>query len=172
MKKLKSHGSGRLKLSDFAEIGKNVIIERNALVFHPENIYIGDDVYIGHYAVLKGYYKNKMVIGSGTWIGQLCFFHSAGGLIIGNNVGIGPGVKIITSAHKGDIMEKPVLHSAIEFKKVIIEDDSDIGVGAIILPGVTIGKGAVIGAGSIVTKDVSPYTVVAGNPAKIIKRRD
>lgn len=54
---------------------------------------------------------------------------------------------------------------------IIIDDDVWIGAGAIILTGVTIGKGSVIAAGSIVTKDVEPYTIVGGNPAKLIKKR-
>ncbi len=168
---IKSHGDGSFKRSQFWGVGCNVIFEKGVLVFHPENIYIGDNVYIGHYSILKGYYKNRMIIGKGTWIGQQCFFHSAGGLSIGDNVGIGPGVKIITSSHKLTDMNIPVLHAPVEFRKVIIENDCDIGTGAIILPGVTIGRGAVIGAGSVVTKDVKPYKVVAGVPAMILRQR-
>ncbi|GAH14691.1 unnamed protein product, partial [marine sediment metagenome] len=129
-----------------------MIIEPGALVFHPENIEIGNDVYIGHYSILKGYYRNKMIIGAGTWIGQQCFFHSAGGLTIGRNVGIGPGVKIITSFHGEEGTHVPILHSHIEIAPVIIEDDCDIGVGTIVLPGVTIGRGAQVGAGAVLTR--------------------
>ncbi len=168
---MKSHGDGKFKRSDFAKIGKGVILEKGVLIFHPENIAVGGDVYVGHNAIIKGYYKNKIRIGTGTWIGQQCFLHGAGGLTIGKNVGIGPAVKIITSSHKADSRKKPVLHTSIEFKKVVIEDDCDIGVGAIILPGVTIGEGAIIGAGSIVTKDIPPYSIAVGNPARVIKTR-
>ena len=168
---MKSHGKGTIRRSAFASIGKNVIFERGALVFHPENIYIGDNVYIGHYAILKGYYKNKMLIGSGSWIGPQSFLHSAGGLSIGKNVGIGPGVKIITSHHKAANLTKPILHSGLLFKKVTIEDSSDIGVGTVILPGVTIAKGAIIGAGSVVTKDIPAHCIALGNPARVLRRR-
>lgn len=166
-----SHGSGQFERSQFRCIGNGVVIEPGVLVFHPENIEIADDVYIGHYTILKGYYRGRMLIGSGTWIGQQCFLHSAGDLLIGSNVGIGPGVKIITSFHAEEGISKPILHSRIEFAPVVIEDDADIGVGAIILPGVTIGKGAQVGAGAVVTRDVSEYTVVAGVPARIIRKR-
>jgi len=171
MKIPKSHGSGAFKRSQFAKIGKGVIFEKGVLVFHPENIDVGDNIYIGHYSIIKGYYRNRIKIGSGTWIGQQCFFHGAGGLIIGKNVGIGPAVKIITSSHAADDRMLPVLHTSLVFGKVTIEDDCDIGTGAIILPGVTIGKGAVIGAGAIVTRDIMPYSVAVGNPAKVIKKR-
>jgi len=171
MKSPHSHGSGQFSIDQFAKIGRGVIIESGVLVFHPENIELGDDVYIGHYTILKGYFKNKMVIGSGSWIGQQCFFHSGGGIRIGQNVGIGPGAKIITSYHAEEVISKPILHSHIEFSPVVVEDGSDIGIGAIILPGVCIGRGAQIGAGAVVTKDVAEYTIVAGVPARIVRMR-
>jgi acetyltransferase-like isoleucine patch superfamily enzyme len=166
-----SHGSGLFKSEDFLELGENVIFESGVLVFHPENIRILSHVYVGHYTILKGYYKNLMEIGNGTWIGQQCFFHSAGGIVIGANVGIGPGVKILTSSHTVDELDKPILHSTIDFAAVTIEEDSDIGVGAIILPGVHIGRGVQVAAGAVVTSDVEEFTIVSGVPAKVIRKR-
>lgn len=167
----RSHGSGRFKLSQFARLGKGVVIEPGVLVFHPENISLEDEVYIGHYTILKGYYKNQIIIGAGTWIGQQCFLHGAGGITMGKNVGVGPGVKIITSAHAEEGRDKPILHSRIDFAPVVVEDDVDIGIGAIITMGVTIRKGAQIGAGAVVTRDVSAYAVHAGVPAKQLRMR-
>ena len=166
-----THGTGLFERSQFRSIGENVIFERGILVFHPENITIGHNVYIGHNTILKVYYKNEFVIGAHTWIGQGCFFHSAGGITIGEAVGIGPMVKIISSLHKMDDLSKPILFQDIEPKGVSIESGSDIGIGAIILPGVSIGEGAVIGAGAVVTRTVPPYAIAAGNPAQIIKYR-
>jgi len=167
----RSHGNGKFKIEDFKKIGENVIFEKGVLVFHPENISIGSNVYIGHNTILKGYYKNEMIINGHTWIGQCCFFHSAGGINIGQGVGIGPMVKILTSVHKEAELSMPVLFSDLNFEKVIIEDGCDIGIGSIILPGVKIGEGSIVGAGSVVTKDVEPHTVVAGNPAKVLRKR-
>jgi acetyltransferase-like isoleucine patch superfamily enzyme len=167
----KTHGDGSFSVDQFKKIGENIIFEKGVMVFHPENIELGNNIYIGHQTILKGYYKGKLEIGDGTWIGQQCFFHSAGNIKIGKNVGIGPGVKIITSVHKEQGLDIPILHSSLEFKEVIIDDDSDIGTGSIVLPGVTIGKGALVGAGSVVTTNVAPYDVVAGVPARIIKSR-
>lgn len=166
-----SHGTGEFSPSQFARLGQNVVFETGVLVFHPENIEIGSNVYVGHYTILKGYYKNKMIIGDGTWIGQQCFFHSAGGLTIGCNVGIGPGVKIVTSSHGLDELDKPILHSTIHFAPVVIGDDCDVGVGAIILPGVRIGRGAQVGAGAVVASDVEDYAIVAGVPARVVRMR-
>lgn len=168
---MKSHGDGKFSEKDFAKVGNHVVFERHVLIFHPENIEIGDNVYIGHQTILKGYHKQKMIISEGTWIGQQCFFHSAGGLFIGKNVGIGPGVKIITSSHQGIPRGKPILHTKILFNKVIIEDDCDIGVGSTILPGVKIGRGALIGAGSVVTREIPPWAVAYGAPAKVVRTR-
>jgi acetyltransferase-like isoleucine patch superfamily enzyme len=167
-----SHGSGQFSFDQFAQIGRGVVIEPGVLVFHPENIEIGDDVYIGHNTILKSYYKNKMIIGSGSWIGQQCFLHSGGGITIGRNVGIGPGVKIVTSSHILDDLDKPILHSAIRFALVTIGDDSDVGVGAIILPGVCIGRGVQIGAGAVVTRNFKDYAIIAGAPAKLVRMRN
>jgi acetyltransferase-like isoleucine patch superfamily enzyme len=64
-----------------------------------------------------------------------------------------------------------VIDNQLEFGEVVIDDGCDIGMGAIILPGVHVGKGAIIGAGSVVTKDVEGFTVVAGNPAKLLRKR-
>ncbi len=171
-RQIRSHGTGEFSLADFHYLGENVVFEPGVLVFHAENIEIGECVYIGHYTILKGYHINKMIIGAATWIGQQCFLHSAGGLTVGKNVGIGPGVKIITSFHREEGIEKPILHSRLEFAPVMIEDDCDIGVGAIVLPGVTIGRGAQIGAGAVVSRDIPPYAVAAGVPARLIRIRE
>lgn len=171
MTQIKTHGSGKFKRQDFKKIGQNVIFEKGVLIFHPENIVVGDKVYVGHQTILKGYYKNNMIIDDGVWIGQQCFIHSAGGVEIGRNVGIGPGVKIISSSHENDEnITKPIIHSKITLKKVVIKDNSDIGTGAIILPGVIIGRGVQIGAGAVVTKNIPDYEIWAGVPARRLRK--
>ena len=97
MPRHRSHGDGRFEPSQFRAIGPDCVFEPGVLVFHPESITLGANVYVGHYAILKGYYKNAMVIGDETWIGQQCFLHAAGGITIGARVGIGPGVRVITA---------------------------------------------------------------------------
>lgn len=166
-----SYGTGRFRLSDFASLGENAVIEEGVLVFKPETIVIGSNVYIGHGAVLRGYDRNRMVIGSDTWIGQYCYINGAGGVEIGSRVGIGPYVKIMTSRHGEEGRRVPVLLCDLEFAQVRIEDDSDIGIGAVVLPGVTVGRGAIVGAGAVVTRDVEPYAIAAGVPARKIGER-
>ena len=159
-------------VEELKSCGTNVIFEEGVLVFHPENLSLGNNVYIGHNTILKGYYQNEMSIGDHTWIGQGCFFHSAGRVTIGRAVGIGPMVKILTSVHTAEDLDKPVMFTPLEFRQVLVHDGADIGVGAIILPGVTIGEGAIVGAGSVVTKDVPALAIVAGCPAKLLRMRN
>ena len=171
MKQFRSHGTGRFTREMLARCGENVVIEEGVLIFHPENVEIDDNVYIGHQTILKGYYKNRLSIGADSWIGQQCFFHSAGGIVIGKGVGVGPGVKILTSSHQDPGRERPIMEGALELAPVVIGDGSDIGVGSILLPGVTVGRGVQVGAGAVVTTDLPDFCVAAGVPAKVLRMR-
>lgn len=110
--------------------------------------------------------RNNIEIGTGTAINRNCYIDGRGKVVIGNNVSISPDVKIITADH--DINSKDF---RFQKKDINIEDYTWIGTGAIILPGVRIGKGAVVAAGSVVTRDVPAYQIVGGIPARIIKSR-
>lgn len=167
----RSHGTGAFAPQDFRALGPDCVFEPGVLVFHADTITLGRNVYVGHQTILKGYYRNEMRIGDETWIGQQCFLHSAGGLTIGSKVGVGPGVKIITSVHAEAGRDTAVLFSPIEFAPVVVEDDADLGVGAVLLPGVTVGRGAIVGAGAVVASDIPPYAVAAGVPARVLRTR-
>jgi len=169
MPKWKTHGSGYDYKDKLLSIGNNVVIEDGARIFFPENIEIGDDVYIGHDTILKAYFNQKLIIGKGTWIGPQCFIYAAGGITIGENVGIGPGVKIMTSAHITGDIAGPILHRPINFAPVTLGDGCDIGAGSIIMMGVNIGKYVQIGAGAVVNRNIPDKAVAAGVPAKILK---
>lgn len=167
----RSHGTGEFSLTSLGQVGEQCVFEAGVLIFHPERVFIGQGVYVGHNSILKGYYQNDLHIGDHTWIGQQCFMHSAGGIFIGQHVGIGPAVKIISSKHAEAGRDVPILLSPLEFAPVRIEDDADIGTGAVILPGVTIGKGAQIGAGAVVSHDIPAFAVAAGVPARVLRMR-
>ena len=104
-------------------------------------------------------------IGKRCWIQQGCTFFDRVGITIGNDVFIAPKVNLITINHDSD----PENRSATYGRPIVIEDKVWIGINSTILPGVTVGYGSIVGANSVVTHDVSPYTVVGGNPAKFIK---
>lgn len=182
----RSHGSGLFERHQLGCCPDSVVLEPGVLIFHPENVFLGAEVYVGHQAILKGYYKNQLRVGAGTWIGQGCFFHAAGGIEIGEIVGIGPKVSILTSVHEepgpegsdappdapaGPPNLRPIMSGALRFAPVRLLGGCDIGVGAILLPGVTVGRGAQVGAGAVVTRDVPDYAVVAGNPARLLRMR-
>jgi acetyltransferase-like isoleucine patch superfamily enzyme len=171
MPRNRSHGTGAFTPEQLAACGPDCVFEADVLVFHPENVYLGTNVYVGHRTILKGYYKNELRIGDETWIGQMCFFHSAGGITIGARVGIGPGVMILTSEHRELGRAVAPLLSPVDVAPVVIEDEVNLGVGTIVLPGVRIGRGARVGAGAVVTKDVAPYSVTAGSPARLLRER-
>lgn len=111
-------------------------------------------------------YGKPVTIGEDCFIQQCCTFFGRGGITIGNGVFIGPKVNLITINH--DV--NPDNRSATYGRRIVIEDKVWIGINSTILPGVRIGHGAIIGAQSVVTHDVPPMTIVAGNPARIIKK--
>ena len=129
--------------------GKGVYILEGCRLYNPRGIEIGDYSGINHHSELAG----------------------TGGLIIGKHVMIGPHCQILTSKHRNDDWRKPMSKQGFMTGRVVIGDDVWIGTNVIVLPNVTIGRGAILGAGTVVTKDVKPYSVVGGIPAKQIKFR-
>jgi acetyltransferase-like isoleucine patch superfamily enzyme len=115
--------------------------------------------------------REKLRLGTNSAWSQGCIFNCDGGLSIGNNVLIGPHVCIHTTNHNYSNPKIPICRQGNTPEPVIIHDDVWIGANAVVLPGVTVGKGSVIGAGSIVTKSIPPYSVAVGNPARVVKRR-
>ncbi len=112
-----------------------------------------------------------MKIGDNVFIGPNCFFHSAGNITIGINVGIAACTKILTSYHQDEGRDLPLSFTKVVFEEVIIGNNVHIGIGTIILPGVKIGDGAQIGAGAVVSKDIPDYAVAVGAPARVIRIR-
>lgn len=118
------------------------------------------------------YFQNgfNVVIGDNSGIGVNAQIPN--NMIIGKNVLMGPDVMVIPSSHCFEKKDKLIMEQGYEEpKQVVIEDDVWIGARVIILGGICIKHGAVVGAGSVVTKDVEPFSVVAGVPAKVIKFR-
>ncbi len=167
----RSRGDGLDWKGRLGAVGAHTVIENGVRIFHPENVGLGENSFIGHGAIIDGYYKGHVALGDGCWIGAFSFLHGAGGLDVGRAVGIGPRVTVLTSEHDLAKREIPVLHAAVLFKPVSIGDGADLGAGCVIVPGVSIGEGAVVGGGAVVTRDVPSYTIVAGNPARILRPR-
>ncbi|HEY8785682.1 MAG TPA: acyltransferase [Candidatus Limnocylindria bacterium] len=111
--------------------------------------------------------RPAITIGDHTVVNAGCHLDGRGGLSIGDNVSVSPGVWILTDEHDVNDPDFPEILSPVR-----IDDYVFIGSKAMILPGITIGRGAVIGAGAVVTKSVAPFEIVAGVPARTIGQRD
>jgi acetyltransferase-like isoleucine patch superfamily enzyme len=84
----------------------------------------------------------------------------------------GPGAKVLGSSHAGFPIDQPIIETDLKVRPVRVEAWADIGTGSILLPGVTVGKGSIVGAGAVVTRDVPPFAIVAGVPARFARWRD
>lgn len=166
-----SHGSGRFSRGELGSCGPGTVIEEGVLVFQPQHVFLGDDVYVGHRAVLHGDTRGELRIGDGSWIGPDCFLHGAGGLTIGRRVGIGPRVAIITSVHAETPAGGAIIDAPLEFAPVNVGDGCDVGVGAILLPGTRLGAGVQVGAGAVVSGEFDGGIVLAGVPARVLRSR-
>lgn len=129
-------------LSRCPEAGENVRLRMPVVIYHPERLRLGTLIDIGENAILR----------------------AGGGLTIGSRVLIAAGAAIVTVGHPIALPRWNVNTMA----PVHIGDDVWIGVNAVVLPGVTVGNGAVVAAGAVVTEDVPPFTVVGGVPARVI----
>ena len=122
--------------------------------------------------------QSNVYVGSGRniSIGSYCQINQNVRMIdvsLGDYVMLAPNVQLLGGkVHNFSSLDTPMVLQGETYKgPIIVEDDVWIGINAIILPGVRIGKGAIVGAGAVVTKDVAPYTIVVGNPAKMIRKR-
>jgi acetyltransferase-like isoleucine patch superfamily enzyme len=129
-------------------IGKKV--DESFLLIPPFYTAGGDEIRVGH----------------NVFINQNCTFYDLGGLDIADDVMIGPNVSIVTASHP---LEPSRRRGVTIGKPIVIERNVWIAAGATIIGGVTVGENSVVAAGSVVTKDVPPNTVVGGNPAQIIR---
>jgi len=110
-------------------------------------------------------------VGRNVYINHNSDIYGQGGVDIGNDVLIGPNTNILSVNHAFSDWKKPINTQGIVTKKVVIEDDIWICANVTILPGVTIGKGSIIGANALVAKSVKPYSIMGGVPAKLIRKR-
>ncbi len=136
-----------------AEIGKGSKIHTTVILRQAKNIVIGKGCLINHNTVLQAGKENAKII-------------------IGDYVHTGTNVMIIAFNHAFDTRNIPIIKQDYYDATVKIEDDVWIGGGAVILAGVTVGKGSIIAAGAVVNKDVPPYAIVGGVPARVLKFRN
>jgi acetyltransferase-like isoleucine patch superfamily enzyme len=154
-------------------MGKGVVISPGAEIVGAKNIYLDDFVCLGKKAQFyapEGYIKIGKRCHISAWIlGQ-------GGVEIGNYVAASGAIISASDSHQGGFrMAGPMLppdQRNVRKAKVVIEDDAFIGLYSIVLPGVTVGQGAIVGPHSLVVRNVKPWTVVMGSPATVIGERE
>ncbi|MGB0713801.1 MAG: acyltransferase [Gammaproteobacteria bacterium] len=176
------------------QAGPGVTIEPGATFDFPSNITLGAHARVARRAMLRANTKiepgirvgerslvleNALInaneghvnIGDDCWIGPFCLLYGNGGIDIGNGVLIAAHTSINTVSHNADRADQPMSQQGINTAPVVIEDDVWIGLNASILQGVRIGTGSIIGAGSVVTRDIPPYSIAVGTPARVLKSR-
>jgi len=126
-------------LARCAAVGSNVQLRWPVVIYHPEGLRLGNDIAIGEFSHIR----------------------ASGGVTIGNRVLLASHVVVTSRTHP----LAPPRFGVTEDRPIVIEDDVWIGAGAIVLPGVTVGRGSVVAAGAVVTRSVPPMTVVVGVPA-------
>jgi acetyltransferase-like isoleucine patch superfamily enzyme len=175
----------------FNSKGKNVLVSRRSTILKKGNISLGDAVVINEFSkvdsrsgkiilgnkvyidrnVLLSTHGGNIEIGERSSLNPNCCVYGHGGLKIGKFVRIAAGTTIIPSNHGFERVDIPICDQPGESKGILIEDDVWIGTNCTILDGITIGHSSVIGAGSVVTKSVAPYSIMGGCPAKLIRSR-
>lgn len=173
------------------KVGQSITLGKHIELGSRKSIYLADDVVIGNFCrILAG--KGKIELGSKCYIhpfstlraqngfirmGKECsinpysIIHGEGGVTFGDFVRVGSHVILVSATHVYDDVSVPIHFQGSKSKGIVVEDDVWIGGGSTILDGVRVGRGSIIGAGSVVNKDVPPFSIVGGVPAKVIRMR-
>jgi len=166
----------RLRFASNIRLGPGVYLDHGVYLHAcPNGITIGEGTFVMNHAELhvynfRGIPHSGIHVGKNSLIGEFTVIRGQGGVSIGDRVYTSPHVQIAAVNHVFDDPTRPFVEQGITAQGITIEDDVWIGAAAVITDGVTVGKGAVVAAGAVVTKDVPPHTVVAGVPARVIRR--
>jgi acetyltransferase-like isoleucine patch superfamily enzyme len=168
-------------LPTFKKAGRNINIGNNPSIKNPQYISIGDNFSSLYNLRMEAWdeyrgqkFNPEIIIGDNVCLNTDCHIGCINKIVVGNNVLIGSHVLIIDHEHgTSSVSDKdiaPIQRKLTSKGPVVIEDDVWICEGACILNGVKIGKGSIVAANAVVNKDVEPYTVVGGIPAKVLKK--
>jgi acetyltransferase-like isoleucine patch superfamily enzyme len=186
---------GRLLSWRGGQVGRNFGVGKSTRILYPGGFVAGDNVTIGDFSYINGQSARGVRIGNNCsidrnlWLhcGETGFFSmgdfsyigcngvmgaGGGGIQIGSNVLIGQSVSIHSESHNFQIADQLIRTQGITYVGIVIGDDVWIGSKTVILDGVKIESGAVVGAGSVVTRSIPAYSIVAGVPAKVIGTRE
>ena len=169
-----------IRQASYIHVGRNFTAQDHCEIngLSHKGLIFGDKVSIGSYAIIRptnlygGEAGLGLKVGNNSSIGPYAYIGCSGYIEIGDNVMISPRVSIYSENHNFSETVLPMLKQGVTRSFVKIEDDCWIAANSVILAGVTVGKGSIVAAGAVVTKDVPPFSIVAGNPAQVIKSRN
>jgi acetyltransferase-like isoleucine patch superfamily enzyme len=172
-------------------IGSSCLIEEDVRLQVPKRIFLGKRVFVGQYGYLDGG-TSFLRLGDDVHLARFCtlragergirihdgaginirtYLEGNGEIEIGPNALLSPGVQVLSANHVFDDPEVPIRFQGGVYGKVTLGEDCWLGTNVVVLPGVTIGRGAVVGAGAVVTKDIPAYSIALGVPAKVVGHR-
>lgn len=166
----------RIRFAGCIHIGRDAYLDEGVYLHAcPGGITIGENTLVMHHAELHVYNFRDLPhacikIGRDCLIGEFNVLRGQGGIHIGDRVYTSPSVQLAAVNHVFADTKRPFIEQGITAQGIVVEDDVWIGAGAIITDGVCIGRGAVVAAGAVVTGDVLAHTVVAGVPARVVKK--
>ncbi len=165
----------RLRFANHIRLGRGCYLDEGVYIHAcPRGVQIGPNTLVMHGAVLHVYNFRSLPnagirIGRDSLIGEYTVIRGQGGVTIGDRVYTSPMTQLIAVDHVFDDPDRPFVEQGITAQGIVIEDDVWLGSSSVVTDGVRIGKGAVVAAGAVVTQDVSPHSVVAGVPARVVK---
>lgn len=163
-----------IALLRMGKVGKNIFVRKDLSVVSPKGIFIGDNSRVGKHCRFECYVADgklgKICIGNYTSINHYCSILCGADIRIGDYTRMASFITIMSENH-GINPEKGIYHKQpLECKEVNIGTYCWLGEKVIVMPGVTIGDWSIVGAGSLVTKNIPPYSIAVGNPARVIKQ--
>jgi acetyltransferase-like isoleucine patch superfamily enzyme len=168
----------RLRFASHIRLGHGSYLDEGVYIHAcPQGVEIGANTLVMHGAILHVYNFRDLPhafirIGRDSLVGEYSVIRGQGGVTIGDRVYTSPGTQIIAVNHVFNDPDRPFVEQGITAEGIVIEDDVWLGSNCVVTDGVRVGKGSVVAAGAVVTKDVPPHTVVGGVPACVIREVD
>ncbi|NCA70019.1 MAG: acyltransferase [Sphingobacteriia bacterium] len=160
---------GRIELGAGVGIGRHATLRANTDA--RPGIRLGDQVAINDGVVINAN-RGFVSLGERSWLGPFCLVYGNGGVTIGRDVLIAGHSSINSVSHSARRRDIPINDQPLLIDPVVIEDDCWVGLNAVVLQGVTIGRGSIIGAGAVVTRSIPPWSIAVGVPARVVGERE
>jgi acetyltransferase-like isoleucine patch superfamily enzyme len=158
----------RISLGKRVMVGEGCFLDAHSLT---GRIVLGDDVWLSRGCYVVAYRDAEVWMGDRAYVGHRCLLYGHGGIRVGRDVLMANDVQLICGNHTFARRDLPIRAQPTVERPIVIEDDVWLGASAIVLGGVTVGRGSVVGAGAVVTHDLPPYSIARGVPAQVVGMR-